>query len=227
MKNIVFIIIFLIIAALIVIPYWLNQKTPQPSFTLIQKDGSIELRQYDNMLVATTYVNDNRSSAINTGFKRLAGYIFGRHKAADQGNIPMTAPVIQKKKANQQPSNISMTAPVIQSRADNSANTDNQWEVAFVMPQKFNKENIPQPIDKNISLTTKKPQQYLTIQFTGLINSKKLARKANQLKQYAQQHKINITGEPIMAFYDPPWIFPWLKRHEIWFLVTSHTPRSS
>ena len=24
----------------------------------------------------------------------------------------------------------------------------------------------------------------------------------------------------ILAFYDPPWIFPWLKRHEIWLLAS-------
>lgn len=223
MKNIILTLILFIIAAFIAIPYWLNKKTPQPSFTLIQKDGSIELRHYNDMLIATTYVSDDRSSAINTGFKRLAGYIFGRHDAIDQRNIPMTAPVTQKKKSNQQPLSIPMTAPVIQSQPNNSKSADNQWEVAFVMPEKFNKDNIPKPTDNNIFLIVKKPQRYLTIQFTGLINTNKLERKVNQLKAYAQQHKISITGEPIMAFYDPPWIFPWLKRHEIWIQVIQET----
>ena len=98
MKHIIFIILIFVVVALIVIPYWLNKKTPQPTFTLLKKEGAIELRRYERMLIATTDVNDDRSSAINTGFKRLANYIFGRHKAVNPENISMTAPVIQKKK---------------------------------------------------------------------------------------------------------------------------------
>lgn len=226
MKSLMIILIILvvIILAILVVPWWLNQKTPQPAFTLIKKDGPIELRQYDAMLLATTRVNDDRSASINTGFRRLAGYIFGRHQAKDQGNIAMTAPVIQKKSSNDNASNIAMTAPVIQSPLGGPDNDSQAWEIAFVMPKQFDETTIPQPMDKSITLVSQQPQQLLTIRFTGRINQHKLDKKAHQLQQYAQQHQIAITGEPILAFYDPPWIFPWLKRHEIWFLVVSSQP---
>jgi hypothetical protein len=27
---------------------------------------------------------------------------------------------------------------------------------------------------------------------------------------------LNVTGEPVLAFYDPPWTLPFLRRNEIW-----------
>jgi len=256
-KIIIIIFIFILILAVILVPWWFNQKTPQPSFVVIEKHGPIELRQYDTMLLATTRVSDDRSAAINTGFKRLAGYIFGRHESQDQvgipmtapviqkkpssqdtasigmtapviqkkpssqdtASIPMTAPVIQKKPSSQDTASIGMTAPVIQSPLSQSQSTGDEWEVIFVMPKKFTESTIPKPIDEYISLVSQPPQQYLTLRFTGLITRKKLDSKVSQLKRYAQQQQIVTTGEPILAFYDPPWIFPWLKRHEVWFMV--------
>ena len=218
-KIIIIIFIFILILAVILVPWWFNQKTPQPSFVVIEKHGPIELRQYDTMLLATTRVSDDRSAAINTGFKRLAGYIFGRHESQDQVGIPMTAPVIQKKPSSQDTASIGMTAPVIQSPLSQSQSTGDEWEVIFVMPKKFTESTIPKPIDEYISLVSQPPQQYLTLRFTGLITRKKLDSKVSQLKRYAQQQQIVTTGEPILAFYDPPWIFPWLKRHEVWFMV--------
>ena len=207
--------ITLIILGLILIPWWLNRHTPQPTYQVLKQDGRIELRQYDGMLLATTHVADDRSAAINTGFKRLAGYIFGRHTSTDEGNIAMTAPVMQSKSVKQ-PSRISMTAPVMQTA---SSDHDPGWQVAFVMPKHFSKETIPKPIDSQVIHVTQQSSEYLTLRFTGLINSKRLDQKAMLLRTYAQKHGIQITGEPIFAFYDPPWIFPWLRRHEVWFLV--------
>ena len=207
--------ITLIIIGLILIPWWLNRHTPQPTYQVLKQHGKIELRQYDGMLLATTNVDDDRSAAINTGFKRLAGYIFGRHTSTDESNIAMTAPVIQSKPVKKT-SRISMTTPVIQT---NPGDQDQTWQVAFIMPKHYSKDTIPKPIDNNIIHMTQKSSEYLTLRFTGLINSKRLDQKAMLLKAYAQKHDIELTGEPIFAFYDPPWILPWLRRHEVWFLV--------
>ncbi len=207
--------IILVILGFILIPWWLNRHTPQPTYQVLRQHGKIELRQYDDMLLATTNVSDDRSAAINTGFKRLAGYIFGRHTSTDESNIAMTAPVMQSKPVRKT-SRISMTAPVMQT---NPGDQDQTWQVAFVMPKQYSKDTIPKPTDNTVVHVTQQSPEYLTLRFTGLINSKRLDQKAMLLKAYAQKHDIEITGEPIFAFYDPPWIFPWLRRHEVWFLV--------
>lgn len=215
MQGIVSTAVVVIVAALIIVPWWLNRQTPQPTYQVVKHDGNIELRQYDGMLLATTTVADDRSTAINTGFKRLAGYIFGRHSAPNSDKIAMTAPVMQSKSQVDE-SRISMTAPVMQTKAGEQ---DQSWQVAFVMPKKYSKDTIPKPTDSNVIHITQQSARYLTLRFTGLVNSKRLNHKAMQLREYADKYDLEITGEPIFAFYDPPWIFPWLRRHEVWFLV--------
>lgn len=228
MKNLILPIILIIILstllAIILIPWWMNRNTPQPAYQILSKEGAIEIRQYDSMLLATTQVSDHRSPAIRTGFKRLASYIFGHHqKQHAQDTIPMTAPVIQKKHQTMDSSPIAMTAPVMQVKNHASQPASDHWEVAFVMPKKYNPTTIPKPIDPTITLVSQHAEKYLTIRFSGLINSQKLQHKTMQLQRYANKNQIMITGEPILAFYDPPWIFPWLKRHEIWFLISKQS----
>ncbi len=220
MTNLIFLILIITLLAVIILPWWLNRKTPQPPYKVLSKDGAIEKRQYNDMLLATTPVSHNRSYAIQVGFKRLASYIFGNHRSTDSKNIPMTAPVIQQKKQPGKPSPIGMTAPVIQQKNSDSALDQDSWEIAFIMPKKFTQETIPQPNDTNITLKKQPGHQVLAIQFTGLISNKKIEQKISALKEYAKKHNITVSSEPTLAFYDPPWIFPWLKRHEVWLLIS-------
>lgn len=71
----------------------MGEKSPEPSWHSVKKDGNIEIRDYDPMIVAEVTVEGERYSAINHGFRILAGYIFGGNVA--QTKIVMTAPVIQ------------------------------------------------------------------------------------------------------------------------------------
>ena len=49
----------------------------EPSFKVISKTGSFEVRQYAPMLVAETVVEGDMDEASNRGFRRIADYIFG------------------------------------------------------------------------------------------------------------------------------------------------------
>jgi len=59
--------------------------SPELSYSVLQKHGNIELRQYGSFLTASVSFNSNEELE-EKGFDILADYIFGN-------NIPMTSPV--------------------------------------------------------------------------------------------------------------------------------------
>lgn len=180
-------------------------KANEPAFTVLSKDQSIEIREYPPLIVAQVEVKGERYQAINAGFRILADYIFGNN--VGQEKIAMTAPVIQEGKT------IGMTAPVMQQLEDDA------WKVRFVMPADFNLKTLPKPNNPDISFITLPKKKYVVIKFSGGSSDENLKSHLNELLAYISNHKIETTGQPIMAFYNPPWILPWLRRNEIMFEI--------
>ena len=114
-----------------------------PTYTVITRSKTIETRNYKPMLTATVSVSGDRKTAINNGFRQLAGFIFGDNQQQHQSKkIAMTAPVIQ------QPESITMTAPVLQ-----QGNTKNRsWDITFVMPKQYNQDTLPKPNNPAIKI---------------------------------------------------------------------------
>jgi hypothetical protein len=61
------------------------------NYKVLVKAEEFETRQYSPQIVAETVVDGDFDSASSTGFKRLAGYIFGGNTSRQK--IAMTAPV--------------------------------------------------------------------------------------------------------------------------------------
>uniref|UniRef100_UPI003F6BE5F1 SOUL family heme-binding protein n=1 Tax=Congregibacter sp. TaxID=2744308 RepID=UPI003F6BE5F1 len=97
--------------------------TEEPEYTLIEQSGDYELRAYDPMIVAETRIAGDMGSASNKGFRRIAGYIFGKNSArsGESEKISMTAPVTMQAV----PEKIAMTTPVTSTREGE------EWRVQF------------------------------------------------------------------------------------------------
>lgn len=68
-------------------------KVEQPKYNILIRNGNIEYRLYNKIVLAEVVINANRTTALKNGFRILANYIF-------VNNIEMTAPVLQTKVAN-------------------------------------------------------------------------------------------------------------------------------
>lgn len=185
-------------------------KTPEPSWTSVRKDGDVEIRLYDPMVMAEVVTTGERYDAINAGFRILAGYIFG----GNEGNrkLAMTAPVTQQSPSDNG-EKLAMTAPVVQQKSAN----DDEWKVGFVMPAGYSLENLPIPNDKQIKFVEIPAQQKVVIRFTGFNTDGNIKEHHDKLVNWMSQNNIKPLHQPVYAFYNPPWTPFFLKRNEIMY----------
>jgi effector-binding domain-containing protein len=191
-----------------------NAETPK--YQTHMTDGSIEIRQYEPMIVAEVTMTGDRKQAINQGFKVLADYIFGNN--ITKSNIKMTAPVSQ-----QSSKKIAMTAPVIQQQNSKIAMTapvtqqgnKDSWTIRFMMPSQYTIDSLPKPQDKRITIKTIPAMKVAAIRFSGMSTQKNIQSHKKELRTYLSKHVIESISEPSYAFYNPPWTLPFLRRNEV------------
>ena len=121
------------------------------------------------------------------GFRVLAGYIFG---------------------GNAEEEKIAMTAPVQQSMAG-------EKEMAFMIPAEYALEDLPEPEDERVSFREAPAYTAAVIQFSGLASADKADEHWQQLRRFLSAEGIEITGEPTLNQYNPPWTLPFMRRNEV------------
>jgi len=164
------------------------EKAP---YTVLKKVDQIEIRQYPEIVLATVRKNDDDSA-----FGELFNYISGAN--VKQEKIKMTAPVITSEK-------IPMTAPVI---------TKKDY-MAFVMPSKYTKENIPTPTNSNVEIEVKEKRKIATIRFSGYATKRKTKRQIEKLIEKVNDNNFKTKGEPFLMRYNSPFAPGFLRRNEV------------
>jgi hypothetical protein len=92
------------------------RSTEEAAYSVLQKQGDYELRQYESLVVASTLVESDFDEAGKQAFRRLFNYISGDNTAGQE--IAMTAPVIATENQSNGGEEIAMTAPVTSERLD-------------------------------------------------------------------------------------------------------------
>ncbi len=123
----------------------------------------------------------------DSGFRVLAGYIFG---------------------GNAEEQKIAMTAPVQQTMAG-------EKEMAFMMPAEYALKDLPQPEDQRVSFREAPAYTAAVIQFSGWASAEKADENWQQLRRFLITKGIDITGEPTLNQYNPPWTLPFMRRNEV------------
>ncbi len=200
-----FLYLILVIILITIFMLWqiFAYKVPEPNYVVIKADGNIEIRKYSAFLAAQVEVAGDRYTAINKGFRILADFIFGNNSA--ENKIAMTAPVIQ------QNTEISMARPATLQKKNNS------WMIQFMMPSGYTIENIPKPKNNAIIILQIPEKKYVVIRFSGSSNDANLIKYVNLLENYISKNMLTVIWKTIFAFYNPPWILPFLRRNEIMF----------
>ena len=166
-----------------------EQHLEQPAYSVVEKDGAFELRDYPTIIVAETSVVGERREALSAGFKRLAGYIFGNR----QQKIEMTAPVF-------------------------SDGTKGAWRTRFVMPARFTAATLPAMPD-GVTAAELPARRMAAVRFTGLGGDAQLAEQEARLRQWLSARGIQATGDAVIAFYNSPFVPPPFRRNEVMIRV--------
>jgi len=200
--KILFIIIAILIFVWIAYGYF-SSRVKEPKFTVIEKKDGYEIRQYASYIEARVRVTGEYRESMSSGFRILAGYIFGGN--TKKQSIAMTAPVSEQKSES-----IAMTAPVSETAMDNNSRT-----VSFVMPEQYTLATLPTPNDQRIELVEVAEHQSAVLRYSGYNNAEKVAGMKANLLGYLKRDGTAFTSEPRGAGYNPPWTPPFMMRNEI------------
>ncbi|MEI6057892.1 MAG: heme-binding protein [bacterium] len=181
----------------------MSSRIEQTAYSVIKSEKDYEIRLYPEHIVAQTVVQGPYSTAINQGFRIVAGYIFGGNTKKE--SIAMTAPVIEEKMNT----SIAMTAPVTASIEGES------HTIAFGMPRSYTLDTLPVPTDSRVKIVVIPEKKMAVKQFSWLRTSDRVQVKKQELLAALQRDKIVVKGEPQYAGYNPPWTPPWMRRNEV------------
>ena len=168
-----------------------NTMLETPKYELIKKSGSYEIREYAPMIIARTQVKSGYKEASSKGFRRIANYIFG---------------------GNDKSVEIAMTAPVI---TDSPVGANNIYEIAFVMPSAYDREELPKPNSRNVEIVGRKLETVATISFGGWATGEKVKKYQEKLSNWISEEGLKTAGNFMVAQYNSPWALPPFRHNEI------------
>ena len=159
-------------------------------FTVVKSDGPFEIREYPDLMMATTAMDSRRTDGGDGSFSRLFGYITG---------------------ANEGKQKVAMTTPVFMESDDDEP----AGQMGFVIPNQVAFENrIPNPTRNDVQIRKRAGGRFATLRFTGRLEND-AAEAEEKLRQWIQQNDLKIDGAVELAGYDPPWTPGPLRRNEV------------
>ena len=164
----------------------------QITYKVLKKVGNFEIREYPEIVVATT-----RYEGENSAFNLLFQYISGNNKSRKK--IAMTSPVISSSEK------IPMTSPVI---------SENEF-MAFSLPKKYSKENTPIPINSQVSLKVIPERIIAVLRFSGKTSKKRIKKYSNELQNLLIIEEFSSIGEVFLMRYNSPFTPGFLRRNEV------------
>tara|TARA_B100001113_G_scaffold325383_1_gene297614 strand:+ start:78 stop:626 length:549 start_codon:yes stop_codon:yes gene_type:complete len=177
--------------------YLVPKFLESPSYKVAEKDGAIEVRYYESMLLQSVKVSGDQYRALRLGFRPLVNYIGAKAREGEK---------------------ISMTAPVMQSLSD----TDNEWIVSFSMPSKYSKTTLPEPNNEKVYSEEIKPTMAAVIRFSGKTYKDGLLIKEKEkvLLDWVKNRGFKIISKPKYLFYNDPSTPGFLRRNEVMIIIS-------
>ena len=181
----------------------------EPSYSIISKNESYEIRKYESVIVAETKVNADFEDAGTQAFRILAGYIFGGNKSRTK--IAMTAPVNQESTASSE--KIDMTSPVSMTKQQEG------FLVQFTMPKQYTIATLPIPNDSRVEIRQIPERTVAVFSYTGSWSKSRYLKILDEFYAALKKNDVHTQGEPLFARYNSPFQLWFLRRNEIWIDV--------
>lgn len=153
-------------------------KSELQPYQVIKKEKEFEIRYYpaSTMAMITSSAKTYKELG-NTGFRKLAGYIFGGN--SDKKQIAMTSPV-------------------------HMDINDTISSMSFVMPTNYNKNNLPLPNNPEVKIAAMPEEYVAAIQFSGFATSEKIKAYSEKLEKALIASQLSYYGHFRFLGYNPP-----------------------
>ena len=186
------------------------RTSEEASYKVLRDHGHIELREYDELVVAETIVKADFDKAGSIAFRRLFGYISGANAA--QTKIAMTTPVLADSADSAESTEgdkILMTTPVASQRQGDG------WRYTFVLPAAYTKDSAPVPKNADVKIAGIPRTKVAALRYSGSWNEQAVEQKTKELLEWIATNNLTTASSPRAAGYDPPWTIPFLRRNEV------------
>lgn len=156
-----------------------TNKTETQVYKVIKVEKEFEIRFYPSTTMAAITSSAKTYKELgSSGFRKLAGYIFGDNKENKQ---------------------IAMTAPVHMDINDSVSS------MSFVMPANYTKENLPLPNNADVSIQTTPDEYVAAITFDGFASQETIQKYTTILEKALQEKKLSYFGNFRFLGYNPPY----------------------
>ena len=176
--------------------FWLvsnsRAATETPDYQVIRTDDKFEIRDYPTMTIATTPMSDD---GMNGGFGQLFRFITGKNETSEK---------------------IEMTSPVLIDTAKDKKT------MSFIMPKKAAEKGVPKPAGDSVSLGKVEASRFAVLRFAGGRTAENEKEAIEKLNGWLAGQKIAGKGEPLFAYYDPPWTPVFMRRNEVLIRIPKH-----
>ncbi|CAA7052199.1 unnamed protein product [Microthlaspi erraticum] len=198
-----------------------------PKYTVPKSGDGYEIREYPPAVAAElTYDPSEFKGDKDGGFQVLAKYIgvFGKPENEKPEKIAMTAPVITKEGEK-----IAMTAPVITKESEKIEMTSpvvtkegggeggkKMVTMQFLLPAVYKKaEDAPRPTDERVRIIEEEGRKYGVVTFSGTAGESVVSEKVKKLTSDLERDGFKVTGDFILARFNPPWTLPPFRTNEV------------
>ena len=110
---------------------------------------------------------------------------------------------------NEAEQKISMTAPVlVQHQGEDSG-------MSFVVPREVAAAKVPAPKGSEVSVDEMPAAKFAAFTYSGRRTDSNEADALAKLRAWMEKKSLHAEGEPVFAYYDPPWTLPFMRRNEV------------
>ena len=164
-------------------------------YKVVRRSGAFEIRDYPALTLVSTPMAAKRPTD-DDSFMKLFRYIGG---------------------ANEAEAKIAMTTPVFSDQGGTNR------QMSFVVPKKVAAAGAPKAKRDDIAVQTRPPGRFAAYRFSGSSGTERAASARQKLAEWIAAEKLQPTGEPQMANYDPPFTPSFLRRNEVLVRVKGET----
>jgi hypothetical protein len=170
----------------------------KPAYTVERKDGAVEIRDYPALKLATTQMGAEGRRGNDGAFMKLFRYIEGANAGGQK---------------------IAMTSPVVMEGAGD------ERTMGFIVPAKVAAVGaIPEPARADVRIGEIAAGRFAVLRFRGSGKPEQETEASRRLSAWLAAEGLGAAGDPIFAYYDPPWTPVPFRRNEVMVRLTAASP---